>query len=181
MSGMSGEKVMAPLSMSQIHTIHAHYKGHFRTELRNPTADSNHILNFSLKLDNFMMMQEMINFIFSGGTLFGCKHAFGAGIDRFTTNYLGTKRGEMASFALYFFGFFFLIHKLNSIERNDINYLINPREMSGEIFLNTCLHLYPVKVNLESYRTIMLEKQQLSMLRMSHINQAMGSQPLKVL
>ncbi len=77
MSGMSSDKVIAPLSMAQIHSIHAHYKGHFRKEIDNPTADSNHILNFSLKLDNFMMMQEMMNFIFCGGTLFGCKAAFG--------------------------------------------------------------------------------------------------------
>ena len=65
----------------------------------------------------------------------------------------------MAGFAVYFFGFFFLMNKLNHMERNDINYLINPREMSGEIFLNTCLHMYPVKVNLELYRTVMMEKQ----------------------
>ena len=40
-----------------------------------------------------------------------------------------------------------------------MNYLVNPREMSGELFTNTCLHMFPSKVNLELYRTIMLEKQ----------------------
>lgn len=48
-------------------------------------------------------------------------------------------------------------NRLNYIERNDINYLINPREASGQIFTNTCLHMFPNKVNLEMYRNIMME------------------------
>mmetsp|Transcript_20182 Transcript_20182/g.24928 ORF Transcript_20182/g.24928 Transcript_20182/m.24928 type:complete len:136 (+) Transcript_20182:322-729(+) len=70
--------------------------------------------------------------------------------------------------AIYFVSFFYMMHKLNQVERNDINYLINPRESSGEIFMNTCLHMFPNKVNLEMYRQIVLEKQQLQMLRFSH-------------
>ena len=65
-------------------------------------------------------------------------------------------------------------NRLNYIERNDINYLINPREASGQIFTNTCLHMFPNKVNLEMYRNIMMEQQQLQQLRMSQINQSMG-------
>ena len=167
MSGMSQDKVIAPLSLAQIHGIHGQYKAHFRQQIENPTADTNHILNFSLKMDNFMMMQEMINFFMIGGSLFGFKHLFGHNIDKFTTNYLGQRRGEMATIFIYVVGFFYVMNKVNHIERQDINYLINPREMSGEIFMNTCLHFFPNKVNLDLYRGIMLEKQQLQMLRMS--------------
>ena len=110
-------------------------------------------------MDNFMMMQEMINFLMIGGSMFGFKTLFGHNIDRVTTNYLGQRRGEMVSMMVYVVGFFYIMNKLNHIERNDVNYLINPREMSGEIFMNTCLHFFPSKVNLELYRSIMLEKQ----------------------
>ena len=167
MSSKSSEKVIAPLSLAQVHTVHAHYKHHFRQQIENPTADTNHILNFSLKMDNFMMMNEMVNFLFGAMTMFGVKHFLGRSIDRYTVNFLGQKRGEYAAVAMYIIGFFYMMHKMNGFERNDINYLINPREMSGEIYLNTCLHLFPNKVNLELYQRIMMEKQNLSMLRMS--------------
>ena len=90
--------------------------------------------------------------------MFGIKTFFGHNIDKFTTNYLGQRRGEWATMAVYFVSFFYMMHKLNQIERNDINYLINAREMSGEMFLNTALHMFPNKVNLEMYRQIMMEK-----------------------
>ena len=106
-----------------------------------------------------MMMQEMIHMVMAGVTFFGIKHAFGTSIHRFTTNFLGQKRGEIANILVYFTGFFYFMHKMNQIERNDINYLVNPREMSGELYTNTCLHMFPAKVNLEMYRTIMMEKQ----------------------
>jgi len=149
---MSNEKVMAPLSLRQVHAIQYRYKSHFKKEIDNPTADTNHILNFSLKMDNFFMMNEMLNFVMGGITMFGMKTFLGNTIDKYTINYLGQRRGEFAGMAIYLFTFFFLMNKLNKMERNDINYLINPREMSGEIFLNTCLHLFPNKVNLELYR-----------------------------
>ena len=101
----------------------------------------------------------MLNFLLLGGTLFGARAAFGDALNRNCINYLGQRKGEWASIAVYFFGFFFLMNRVNKIERNDINYLINARELSGEVFLNTCLHLYPAKVNLELYRNLMLEKQ----------------------
>ena len=64
----------------------------------------------------------------------------------------------MAAIFFYVAAFIFMQNRLNYIERNDINYLINPREMSGQIFTNTCLHLFPNKVNLEMYRNIMMEQ-----------------------
>ena len=132
--------------------IHYGYKSAFKNEIDNPSADTNHILNFSLKMDNFMMMNEMFNLVMSGITMLGMKTFLGESITKYTVNYLGARRGEWASMAIYFYSFFYVTSKLSSIERNDINYLINPREMSGEIFMNTCLHLYPNKVNLELYR-----------------------------
>ena len=71
---------------------------------------------------------------------------------------------------MYVGGFFFLMHKLNHIEKSDINYMINPREHSGEIFVNTALHMFPTKVNLGMYQTIMMEKQSLTMLRTSQFD-----------
>ena len=118
-------------------------------------------------MDNFLMMNEMFNLIMSGITLFGMKTFVGKTIDKYTINFLGVRRGEFASIAIYICSFYFVTNKLANIERNDINYLINAREMSGEIFVNTCLHFYPNKVNLELYRSIMLEKQQYSMQRMN--------------
>ena len=110
----------------------------------------------------------------AGVTFYGARALIGNQLSRMTTNYLGQKRGEVATIAIYFFGFFYFMNSLNKIERNDINYLVNSREASGEFFLNTCLHMYPSKVNLELYRQIVLEKQQLQMLRYNH---AMGGQP----
>lgn len=89
MSGMSQEKVMAPLSIKQIHHIHGHYRAHFRKEIDNPSADTNHIINFSLKIENFMAMNSLLNFCLSGATMFGVKTLFGNSIDKFTKNYLG--------------------------------------------------------------------------------------------
>lgn len=120
------------------------------------------------------MTQEMIHLVMAGVTFYGARALIGNQLSRVTTNYLGQKRGEVATIAIYFFSFFYFMNKLNKIERNDINYLINSREVSGEFFLNTCLHMYPSKVNLELYRQIVLEKQQLQMLRYNH---AMGGQP----
>lgn len=89
MTGMSQEKVMAPLSISQIHRIHGHYRAHFRKEIDNPSADTNHIINFSLKIENFMAMNQMLNFCMAAATMFGVKTLFGTSLDKFTTNYLG--------------------------------------------------------------------------------------------
>ena len=105
-----------------------------------------------------MMMNEMFHFLTAGAALFGIRTLFGNSITKYTVNYLGQRRGDFAAGAIYFISFFYITNKLNKYENKDINYLINAREMSGEIYLNTCLHLFPNKVNLEFYRKIMLEK-----------------------
>ena len=76
--------------------------------MENPSADSNHIINFSLKLDNFVMMNGLLNMLMAGGTTFGLKTVFGRGIEKYTTNYLGVKRGEWASIAIYVVSFFYI-------------------------------------------------------------------------
>ena len=154
----SGEKMIAPLSLGQIHEIHYRYRAHFKNEINNPSADNNHIVNFNLKMENFLMMNSFINLVMSGITLFGMKTFLGNAIDRYTVNYLGQRRGEWASMAIYIGTFLYINSKLNKVETRDINYLINPRELSGEIFLNTTLHHFPAKVNLELYRQLMIEK-----------------------
>ena len=120
------------------------------------------------------MMQELLHLALVGASLVGIKYAVGGAIDRTAINYLGQRNGEVAKIFVYVGAFFFLSGRLSGVERNDVNYLINPREMSGEIWMNTCLHMFPSKVNLELYRQIMLEKQHLQMLRMNQINQVMG-------
>ena len=96
-----------------MHAIHSRYKNHFRKEIENPSADTNHILNFSLKLDNFMMMNEMFHFLTAGAALFGIRTLFGNSITKYTVNYLGQRRGDFAAGAIYFISFFYITNKLN--------------------------------------------------------------------
>lgn len=98
------------------------------------------------------MMNSFINLVMSGITMYGMKTFLGSSIDKYTVNYLGSRRGEWASMAVYLCSFMFLMSKLNGTESRDINYLINPRELSGEIFLASTIHSFPNKVNLELYR-----------------------------
>ena len=56
MASQSQEKLIAPLSLMQMHMIHGHYKSHFKKEIQNPSADTNHIINFSLKMENAMVI-----------------------------------------------------------------------------------------------------------------------------
>ena len=78
-----------------------------------------------------MMMNEFINMLFAGSGIFAVKYLFHSRIQSMTSNYLGQRRGDVASLLFYVFAFFYLQNRLNHLERNDINYLINPREMSG--------------------------------------------------
>lgn len=126
------------------------------------------------------MMQNIFSMILAGITLYGINFTFGASINRYATNYLGQQRGYYAYIAFYLAGYYYLWNRLSRIEHNDINYLINPREVSGEAFVNICLHLFPAKVNLDLYRQIMFERQSIQMLRVNH-SLGQQSQPLRVL
>ena len=59
------------------------------------------------------MIQEMFNFLLLGGSIFGFKHAFGAGIERTAVNYLGQRKGDVATIIFYVFGFFYALNRVN--------------------------------------------------------------------
>ena len=77
--------------------------------------------------------------------------------------------------SLYLIGFFYLTHLLNQVECKDVNGLVNQMDFEGEIFLNTCLHMYPRKVNFELYRQLVLKRQQEQMLQYTNVS-AMGEE-----
>lgn len=125
----SGEKVMAPLSVSQIGTIHANYRHHFSKELENPTASSNHILNFNLKVENFLMLNSFTNMLLAGASTFMVKYLFNNNLIARLSNYTGQKRADTITMIIYFACFFYIKGRMDKLERCDINYLINPREL----------------------------------------------------
>ena len=47
------------------------------------------MINFSLKMDNFMMMNEFINMIMAGSGVFAVRYFLHDRLYSFTSNYLG--------------------------------------------------------------------------------------------
>ena len=61
----------------------------FKDQLRQPTADNNHIINYNLKLQNYVIVNSTVHLISAGMFTFLVKSLFGNFIDRTTLNYLG--------------------------------------------------------------------------------------------
>lgn len=128
------------------------YKHIFAEQLRQPTADNNHITNYSLKLQNYFLVNSTIHMISAGMATFMCRTLLGGLIDRTIINYLGTKRGWYAQIVIYGGCFLYVQRLLNGANRLNVNHMINPRDFNGEIMMNVILQYFPQKVNQELYR-----------------------------
>jgi hypothetical protein len=64
----------------------------FKEQLNRPSAENNHILNFSLKINNYVMMHNIIHTLCAGGAVVAFKAFFGHRLDGYCINYLGEKR-----------------------------------------------------------------------------------------
>ena len=61
-----------------------------------PTADNNHILNYSLKMQNYALMCHMTHTIAGGLATFAFKTMFGNKIEAVTMNYFGERKSNIA-------------------------------------------------------------------------------------
>lgn len=150
------------------------YKHIFTDQLRQPTADNNHITNYNLKLQNYFIVNSTIHMISAGMATFFMKALVGGFIDRTTVNYLGTKRGLYAQIAIYGVTFYYIMGRLNGSKRLNVNHLINPRDSNGEIMMNVVLKYFPQKVNQELYRKLLMDKYEAQILKATHFEQMMG-------
>jgi hypothetical protein len=76
-------------SLNEFALVSGTYKHMFKDQLRMPSADNNHIINYNLKLQNYMIINSTIHMISSGMFTFLIKGILGNAIDRATLNYLG--------------------------------------------------------------------------------------------
>lgn len=145
-------KILRKVSVKQVSTLIGVYKSHFRDAIDNPTADTNHILNYYLKLHNFYVMNNVIFMVAAGMGTFGVKSLFGATIDRVTMNYLSQKNAMLVQIPIYVVVYFYLNNWMDSREIHDINYLVQPNNFNGEIMLNIAATHIPAKVDLTLYQ-----------------------------
>lgn len=87
--GTGGDRLLTNFSLSEFALVAGTYKHMFKDQLRQPTADNNHIVNYNLKLQNYLIVNSSIHMISSGMFTFLVKGLAGNAIDRVTVNYLG--------------------------------------------------------------------------------------------
>ena len=152
------ERLMKTFSLREFGMIVGEYKRIFKEQIRAPTADNNHIINYNLKLTNYLMMNEFIHMVSAGAGVYAIKGLVGNYIDRFTLNYLGQRRQLYGLIFIYGFSFWYMLKWLDTRSRLDINRLVNAREFNGEVIMNIVLRHFPQKVNQEKYRQLLMEK-----------------------
>ncbi|CDW72108.1 UNKNOWN [Stylonychia lemnae] len=176
-TGVNNERLLKNFSINEFHNICIGYKELFKTQLRQPTADNNHIINYNLKISNYVMVNQFIHMMTSGASLFLIQALAGRHIERLTVNYLGQKRGQWAQIGFYVLGFFYMNSILNRNKRLNVNHLINPRDFNGEVLLSLILKYYPHKVNTDLYRKIMAEKYEGQLLKINFYEQQILEKP----
>ena len=147
-----GQRLLKEFSVMELTLIQQAYKDIFLEQIRQPTADNNHIINYSLKLKNFLLLNSTIHMLSASGLIFGVHILIGPRLERFVVNYLGSRRGSFAQIILYFGYFWYALSWLNGSQRLNVNPLINPRDFNGDIMMNLILKYLPHKVNTDMYR-----------------------------
>jgi hypothetical protein len=166
--------VLSNFSLNEFALLAGTYKHMFNEQLRKPNADNNHIINYNLKLQNYVIVNSSIHMLSAGLTSFLVKTLFGGRITRTTTNYLGTRRGLYAEVFLYGFAFCYVLRRLNHQPRLNVNHLVNPRDFNGEVMMNVVLKYYPQKVNQELFRRTLMDKYEGQLLKMTTLESMMG-------
>lgn len=140
-------RLMRNFSLNEFALLAGTYKHMFKEQLQQPTADNNHIVNYNLKLQNYVIVNSTIHMISAGMFTFLVKGLIGGGIERHAVNYLGSKRGLYAQVLVYFGVFFVGFSWLNNSPRLNVSHLVNPRDFNGEVMSNLVLKFYPHKIN----------------------------------
>lgn len=113
--GSSNEdRMLRNFSLNEFALLAGGYKHMFKDQLRQPTADNNHIVNYNLKLQNYLIVNSSIHMISAGMFTFLMKGLVGNALDRFTVQYLGNRKGLYAMIAIYCLTFYMSFHWLNS-------------------------------------------------------------------
>lgn len=82
-------RMLRNFSLNEFSLISGSYKQMFKDQIREPCADNNHVINYNLKLQNYMILNSTMHMISSGMFTFLIKGILGNAIDRVTLNYLG--------------------------------------------------------------------------------------------
>jgi hypothetical protein len=161
-------------SVNEFAVLTGTYKNMFKDQLRQPTADNNHIVNYNLKLQNYLIVNSSVHMLSAGMFTFLIKGAVGNYIDRVTLNYLGARRQIWAQLIIYFFVFYQSFSWLNNSKRLNVNHLINPRDFNGELMMNLTLKFFPRKVNQDKYRQVLMAKYEGQIIKITSFEQMMG-------
>jgi hypothetical protein len=79
-------------SLNEFALLAGTYKHMFKDQLRQPSAENNHIINYNLKLQNYLIINSSLHMISAGMFTFLVKGLIGNGIDKITLNYLGARK-----------------------------------------------------------------------------------------
>jgi hypothetical protein len=161
-------------SVNEFAVLTGTYKHMFKDQLRQPTADNNHIVNYNLKLQNYLIVNSSVHMLSAGMFTFLVKGAVGNYIDKITLNYLGARRQIWAQLIIYFFVFYQSFSWLNNSKRLNVNHLINPRDFNGELMMNLTLKFFPRKVNQDKYRQVLMAKYEGQIIKITSFEQMMG-------
>jgi len=88
----SHDRMLKNFSLNEFALLAGSYKHMFKDQLRQPTADNNHIVNYNLKMQNYLIVNSSIHMISAGMFTFLVKGVLGNMIDRVTLNYLGSRK-----------------------------------------------------------------------------------------
>ncbi len=130
-------------SLTEFALLAGTYKHMFKDQLRMPTADNNHLINYNLKLQNYVIINSSVHMISAGMLTFLMRGLLGNFIERTTLNYLGARRQIYGQILIYGLVFWYTMSTLNHSKRLNVNHLINPRDFNGEIMMNLTLKYYP--------------------------------------
>lgn len=95
-NGDPSSRLLGNFSVNEFGLLVGTYKHMFADQLRQPTADNNHITNYSLKIQNYLIVNSFIHMLSAGMATFLFRGVLGGFVDRQTINYLGTKRSLYA-------------------------------------------------------------------------------------
>lgn len=82
-------QLLKPFSTNEISAIYSAYKQMYLHQIRNPSADNNSIINYNMKLQNYVMMNSFIHMITAGSGLYFFSYFLGGRLEETLANYLG--------------------------------------------------------------------------------------------
>ena len=78
----SHDRLLRNFSVNELFIVQQSYKDIFKKQLRQPTADNNHIINYNMKMQNYVLMNNTIHFFSAGALVFGISQFMGNTLER---------------------------------------------------------------------------------------------------